>query len=78
MVQQNQLICIYNQFKPLTSESWTSQNRLSTIGFYPDVANVAGCDNSNTANSIFAPASTTANNSENNLGFIKEQIYFRR
>jgi hypothetical protein len=37
MVQQNQLIDIYNHFRLLTSESWTTQNRWSSIGFYPDV-----------------------------------------
>jgi hypothetical protein len=72
MVQQNQLIDIYNHFRLLTSESWTSQNRWSTIGFYPDVANVAGYD---TANSINAPAATTANNSADNLGFTERAKY---
>ena len=72
MVQQNQLIDIYNHFRLLTSESWTSQNRWSTIGFYPDVANVAGYD---TVNSIFAPATTTANNSSSNLGFTERAKY---
>ena len=38
MIQQNQLLDIYNHFRLLTSESWTSQNRWSTIGFYPDVS----------------------------------------
>jgi hypothetical protein len=33
MVQQNLLIDIYNNFRLLTSESWTSQNRWSSIGF---------------------------------------------
>jgi hypothetical protein len=42
MIQQNQLIDIYNHFRLLTSESWTSQNRWSTIGFYPDVADAGG------------------------------------
>ena len=37
MVQQNQLIDIYNHFRLLTSESWTTQIRWSSIGFYPDV-----------------------------------------
>jgi len=41
MIQQNQLIDIYNHFRLLTSESWTSQNRWSTIGFYPDVSEYA-------------------------------------
>jgi hypothetical protein len=36
MIQQNQLIDIYSNFRLLTNESWTSQNRWSTIGFYPD------------------------------------------
>ena len=38
MVQQNQLIDMYNHFRLLTSESWNTQNRWSSIGFYPDVA----------------------------------------
>jgi len=38
MIQQNQLIDIYDHFRLLTSESWTSQNRWNTIGFYPDVS----------------------------------------
>ena len=66
MVQQNQLIDIYNHFRLLTSESWTSQNRWGTIGFYPDVVDVAGFD---TENSINAPAETTANNAAVNEGF---------
>ena len=33
MIQQNQLIDIYNHFRLLTSESWTSQNRRSTLDF---------------------------------------------
>ena len=33
MVQQNQLIDIYNHFRLLTSESWTTQIRWSSIGF---------------------------------------------
>jgi hypothetical protein len=72
MVQQNQLIDIYNHFRLLTSESWTSQNRWSSIGFYPDVANVAGYD---TANSKNAPADTPANNSDDNLGFTERAKY---
>ena len=72
MVQQNQLIDIYNHFRLLTSESWTSQNRWSTIGFYPDVADSAGYD---TADSINAPANTTANNSATNLGFTERAKY---
>jgi len=53
MIQQNQLIDIYNHFRLLTSESWTSQNRWSTIGFYPDVADAGGFA---TTTSIYAPA----------------------
>jgi hypothetical protein len=60
MIQQNQLIDIYNHFRLLTSESWTSQNRWSTIGFYPDVADAGGFA---TTTSIYARASTTSNNS---------------
>jgi hypothetical protein len=65
MIQQNQLIDIYNHFRLLTSESWSSQNRWSTIGFYPDVSDVGGYD---TANSIYAPANTTSNNLTSNIG----------
>jgi hypothetical protein len=63
MVQQNQLIDIYNNFRLLTSESWTSQNRWSTIGFYPDLVSEAGLS---TDNNQFAPANTTSNNSLTN------------
>ena len=59
MVQQNQLIDIYNHFRLLTSESWTTQNRWSTIGFYPDVVETAGYA---TAHSKFGPANTSVNN----------------
>jgi hypothetical protein len=72
MVQQNQLIDIYNHFRLLTSESWTSQNRWSTIGFYPDVVSEAGYD---TATSPFAPANTTANNSDDNEGLVNRLSY---
>lgn len=65
MVQQNQLIDMYNHFRLLTSESWNTQNRWSTIGFYPDVAEEAGLS---TADSIYAPAGQTANNDVLNLG----------
>ena len=73
MVQQNQLIDIYNHFRLLTSESWTSQNRWSTIGFYPDVVDVAGFD---TANSNNAPAETTSNNAAGNEGFSERTNIF--
>jgi hypothetical protein len=72
MVQQNQLIDMYNHFRLLTSESWTSQNRWSTIGFYPDVAEVAGFS---TADSIYAPASQPANNDTLNLGLSERLGY---
>jgi len=72
MVQQNQLIDIYNNFRLLTSESWTSQNRWSSIGFYPDVVSEAGYD---TANSAFAPANTTTNNTDDNEGLVKRLSY---
>lgn len=72
MVQQNQLIDVYNHFRLLTSESWTSQNRWNTIGFYPDVVSVAGFD---TANSIFSPANTPTNNSNDNEGFTERIKY---
>jgi len=72
MIQQNQLIEIYNHFRLLTSESWTSQNRWSTIGFYPDVSDAGGFA---TANSKFAPAATTTNNSSLNEGLTERLKY---
>ena len=72
MIQQNQLIDIYNHFRLLTSESWTSQNRWSTIGFYPDVSEAGGFA---TANTIFAPADTTTNNSTLNEGLSERFKY---
>lgn len=72
MVQQNQLIDIYNHFRLLTSESWTSQNRWSTIGFYPDVSTVAGFSSDS---SIYAPANQPANNSALNTGFTERIKY---
>lgn len=72
MVQQNQLIDVYNHFRLLTSESWTSQNRWSSIGFYPDVVSEGGYD---TANSIYAPAATTTNNSDENVGLVNRLSY---
>ena len=72
MVQQNQLIDIYNNFRLLTSESWTSQNRWSTIGFYPDLVSDAGLS---TVNNIYAPANTTANNGDDNQGLIQRISY---
>jgi len=65
IVQQNQLIDIYNHFRLFTSESWTTQNRWSSIGFYPDVVGTAGYDS---ANSIYAPLNTTSINESLNLG----------
>jgi hypothetical protein len=72
MVQQNQLIDMYNHFRLLTSESWTSQNRWSSIGFYPDVAEVAGFS---TADTKYAPAGQPANNDTLNLGLSERLGY---
>ena len=72
MVQQNQLIDIYNHFRLLTSESWTTQNRWSSIGFYPDVVECAGYA---TANNEFAPANTSVNNSILNEGLTEKFKY---
>jgi len=72
MVQQNQLIDIYNNFRLLTNESWTSQNRWSTIGFYPDFVSEAGYAS---ANNKYAPANTTANNSDKNEGLTQRLSY---
>jgi len=72
MVQQNQLIDMYNHFRLLTSESWNTQNRWSTIGFYPDVAEEAGLS---TANSKYAPANEPANNGTLNLGLAERLGY---
>jgi hypothetical protein len=72
MVQQNQLIDIYNNFRLLTNESWTSKNRWSTIGFYPDLVSEGGLS---TTNNQFAPANTTANNSDTNEGLTERLSY---
>jgi hypothetical protein len=72
MVQQNQLIDIYNNFRLLTNESWTSKNRWSTIGFYPDLVSEAGLS---TTNNQFAPANTTANNTDTNEGLTERLSY---
>jgi len=72
MVQQNQLIDIYNNFRLLTNESWTTQNRWSTIGFYPDLVSEAGLS---TTNNKFSPANTTSNNSDTNEGLIERKLY---
>jgi len=56
----------------LTSESWTSQNRWSTIGFYPDVSEAGGFA---TTNTIFAPADTPTNNSNLNEGLTERFRY---
>jgi hypothetical protein len=72
MVQQNQLIDIYNHFRLLTSESWTTQNRWSSIGFYPDVVEYAGYA---TANSAYGPANTSVNNSILNEGLTEKFKY---
>ena len=72
MIQQNQLIDIYNHFRLLTSESWTTQNRWSSIGFYPDVVESAGYD---TANNKYAPLNTTSNNGTLNIGLSERLQY---
>jgi hypothetical protein len=72
MVQQNQLIDIYNNFRLLTSESWTSQNRWSSIGFYPDLVSEAGYS---TADNKYAPANTTSNNADTNKGLTQRLTY---
>jgi hypothetical protein len=72
MVQQNQLIDIYNNFRLLTSESWTSENRWSTIGFYADLVSEAGYAS---ANNKDAPANTTANNTDANQGLSQRISY---
>ena len=72
MVQQNQLIDIYNNFRLLTSESWTSQNRWSTIGFYPDLVSEAGFD---TSSSKYADANHPANNADTNEGLTNRLSY---
>ena len=72
MVQQNQLIDIYNHFRLLTSESWSSQNRWNTIGFYRDVATAAGYSVDDT---IYAPNAIPANNIDLNEGFIERIKY---
>jgi hypothetical protein len=72
MVQQNQLIDIYNNFRLITSESWTSQNRWSTIRFYPDLVSYTGYA---TANNKYVPANTTANNNDANQGFSQKKSY---
>lgn len=72
MVQQNQLIDMYNHFRLLTSESWNTQNRWSTIGFYPDTVEVAGFS---TTASNYAPANQPANNDTLNLGLSERLGY---
>jgi len=72
MVQQNQQIDMHNHFRLLTSESWTSRNRWSPIGFYPDVAEVAGFS---TAKTKYAPAGQPANNDSLNLGLSERLGY---
>jgi hypothetical protein len=72
MVQQNQLIDIYNNFRLLTSESWTSKNRRSTIGFYPDLVSEAGYASTNNK---YAPLNTTANNADTNEGLTQRLSY---
>lgn len=72
LVQQNQLIDVYNHFRLLTSESWTTQNRWSTIGFYPDVVHTASFSTANYTDSV---ANVTANNTDINEGFVKRNSY---
>lgn len=72
MVQQNQLIDMYNHFRLLTSESWNTQNRWSSIGFYPDVVDVAGLS---TTDCSFAPSGQTANNATVNSGLVERLGY---
>ena len=72
MIHQNQLIDIYNHFRLLTSESWTSQNRWSTMGFYPDIADACGFD---TADTKFAPENTTSYNSNLSIGLSERLQY---
>jgi len=72
MIQQNQLIDIYNHFRLLTSESWTTQNRWSSIGFYPDVVESAGYA---TVNTEYAPLETTSNNGTLNIGLSERLQY---
>jgi hypothetical protein len=72
MVQQNQFIDMYNHFCLLTSESWNTQNRWSTIDFYPDVAESAGFS---TDESKYAPAGQPANNDTLNLGLYERLGY---
>ena len=72
MIQQNQLIDIYNHFRLLTSESWTTQNRWSSIGFYPDVMTSAGYA---TVDNEFGPANVSVNNSILNEGLTEKFKY---
>ena len=60
---------MYNHFRLLTSESWNTQNRWSTIGFYPDAAESAGFS---TADCIYAPAGQSANNVTLNKGWRRD------
>jgi hypothetical protein len=63
---------MYNHFRLLTSESWNTQNRWSSIGFYPDVAESAGFSS---ADSIYTPAGQSANNDTLNLGLMERFEY---
>jgi len=63
---------MYNHFRLLTSESWNTQNRWSSIGFYPDVAESAGFSS---ADSIYAPAGQPANNDTLNVGLAERLGY---
>ena len=63
---------VFLAFHISLSERWTSQNRWSTIGFYPDVSDAGGFS---TANSKFAPANRTSNNSNLNEGLTERLKY---
>ena len=66
------LISSLRAVRLLTNENWTSQNRWSTIGFYPDLVSETGLS---TDNNIYSPANTTANNSEKNDGLTQRLSY---
>lgn len=72
LVQQNQIIDVYNHFRLVTSESWANQNRWSTIGFYPDVVSTSAfstVDNENAKKEI------SSNNTKENKGFLERNSY---
>ena len=63
---------MYIHFRLLTSDSQNTQNRWSTIGFYPDVAESARFS---TADSKYAPAGHPANRNTLNLGLFERLGY---